>query len=253
MRSVRVLIPLALCAALLAPVPALAAAEVAFNRTALVLGQTVRIELRNVPNRAGQPVRLQEKLDGAWATIQQKRVGTDGKATFWETPDTLGAHWYRLYLPPTADRSGLVSTQQAVQVRRWRYLRNFAPASTSGPQATPIGGSATIDGHAFPNSVRFAGSDAEPSVTQWTIPQRCVEFRATFGLHAGSDEAAQAEIVLKVDGQVRDTGAEGPFGTLDRRLAVQEIYGNTTLRIEHTEVEPEAQPALGDARFLCAS
>lgn len=249
-----VLAPLVLLASIAIPIPAHAAARVSFQPTDVVLGRPLIVTLTGAPNRAGDPVHLQEKLSGTWTRIMQKTIRDDGSQRFWVRPSTVGFHRYRVVIPADGAQSRLASAAQVIPVRRWRYLSDLTPSATSGPAGTPTSGPVTINDRTFQKSLRY-DADQTPSSTDWTLPFGCIEFRGVLGLDSDSDPASEAELSLYLDGVEQNLGwTPGTMQVGDENtVAGIELRGTTTLRLEHREVVAQAQAAFGDARILCAS
>lgn len=251
---VRLALPLAAAAALLLPAPAHAAPSVTFQPTSLVLGQQVRVTLTGATARVGDAAALQEKIGGSWSRIQRKVVREGGMVTFWERPETVGVHWYRIVVPGTGRKGTLVSGAQAIPVRQWRYLADLAPSSTGGPNGVPQTGPVTINDRSYPRSVQYVAAP-EVSFTEWTLPPRCTEFRSVLGLAMGSATGSEADLAVLFDGVEQNLDWEQPtMGVGDQNSVVLPgLAGKTTLRLEHQEVAGDPRPAFGNARILCAS
>jgi hypothetical protein len=237
--------------ALVPMTPAQAAPTVTFNPSALMLGQQVRITFANAPNRVGDDVVLQRKVDGSWRRHMLKRLQPpNGTATFYHRPTAAGVEWYRVIVPRDGNQPTLVSAGQPIPVRRWRFLVDIDPATVGGVASDRQEGAVTIDGLSFDRGLRYASVDTE-SFNAWDLSLlRCIEYRGYHGLADTSDPGAEGELTVTIDPEPE---VQATYAIDESEFKILDIAGVDELRLAQREVTPQAVAAFGNPRILCAS
>ncbi|MDP9405033.1 MAG: N-acetylmuramoyl-L-alanine amidase [Actinomycetota bacterium] len=93
------------------------AVSAALSRSTVALGSSVRLRGSVTPAHAGQTVRRQKLLDGAWKTVAAAEISSLGTYSFAVKPVFRGTKYFRVVKPADSDHVRGVSATKVLTVR----------------------------------------------------------------------------------------------------------------------------------------
>ena len=176
------------------------------NKTELLLNSFVKIRANVFPAAPGAEVTLQVKYEDrkSWKTIDRGRLSSAGRVTFKDKVGSVRERRYRVVKPADAGHGAGHGAAPRVKVFGWRDLTSLSPATSSTFFEES---SSTINGVAYPSSLRGHLSYYPSPMTDYNLNRDCKAFRGVVGLDDNSPAAATATIRVSTDGTQRYSGS----------------------------------------------
>lgn len=220
------------------------------NKSVIVIGEdVVKVRGKVSPRAAGDPVVLQQRLDGqkAWKKSGTAKIKATGKFLLKDDPSTPGTRFYRVLKPAGGGIGKGVSKELKLVVYTWNRL----VSRPSGPATNVSRTTATIATEVYPSSL-VNDMSGTPASIEYTLGGKCVRLRATYALTDASATGGTGSVTLK-----KDTVAafSSPLA-LGQVLKDQETDLTSAFRISFeltSSATPTSYAAVGSPEVLCTS
>ena len=135
------------------------------NKTEPLLDSKIKIKATVKPAAPGAAVTLQVKYDGrkSWKTIGHKRLSAASRVTFKDKAGSVRSRVYRVVKPADSRHGAGSGKAPKVTVYGWRALTSIEAVSS---MAMFEGGSVSINGTAYPNSITGSPTSQRPDRLQ---------------------------------------------------------------------------------------
>lgn len=218
------------------------------NKSVVTIGEDViKVRGRVSPRAAGDPVVLQQRLDGqkSWKKSGTADIKANGTYVVKDKATVTGSREYRVLKPAADGLAKGTSNIVSVQVFKWELLINRMPGTSQNVDGFNI----AYIGTKFYGSSLVVNTPGAPAYIEYTLGRLCASLRTTYALDDRSATGATGSVTLTVDGVTK----------VAQPLVVGQAVASTTdltnaFRLRYdlgSQATPVSMPTAASPEVLC--